>query len=156
MTKKTKTNKIKEVEGLTNEQRLMAFNIAYRQIENTTTLRRESIAKLLNPGLDIDYECRYPPSINKSDYKRMYDREGIAARVVGIYPDECWAMPPEIFETEEADKTAFELEWDALESISCSAEKSSKSNCLTFSLLSSIIYVSQIHHQLFFVFDSID
>ncbi len=110
-----KTNTVKQVEGLSDEQRRMAFNIAYKQIENTTTLRQQSISKLLNPGLDIDYECRYPTSISKSDYKRMYDREGMAARVVGIYPDECWAMPPEIFETEEADKTTFELEWDALE-----------------------------------------
>ncbi len=115
MAKKTKTGMIKEVEGLTNQQRVMAFNIAYSKIENTTTLRREAIAKLLNPGLDIDYECRYPTSISKFDYKHMYDREGMAARVVGIYPDECWAMPPEVFETEEADKTTFESEWDALE-----------------------------------------
>ncbi len=110
-----KTSMVKQVEGLSDEQRRMAFNIAYSKTENATQLRRESIAKLLNPGLDIDYECRYPTSISKSDYKRMYDREGVAARVVGIYPDECWAMPPEVFETEEADKTKFELEWDKLE-----------------------------------------
>jgi len=98
-----KTNMAKQVEGLTNEQRRMAFNIAYSKVENTTTLRREAISRLLNPGLDIDYECRYPTSITKSDYKKMYD------------PDECWAMSPEVFETEEANKTKFELEWDALE-----------------------------------------
>ncbi len=111
----TKTGMVKQVEGLTDEQRRMAFNIAYSKTENTTQLRRDSISRLLNPGLDIDYECRYPTSISKEDYKRMYDREGIAARVVGIYPDECWAMPPEVFETEEANKTPFESEWDTLE-----------------------------------------
>ncbi len=110
-----KTGMVRQVEGLTDEQRRMAFNIAYSKTENTTQLRRDSISRLLNPGLDIDYECRYPTSISKEDYKKMYDREGIAARVVGIYPDECWAMPPEVFETEEADKTKFELEWDELE-----------------------------------------
>ena len=107
--------KIREVEGLTNEQRRQAFNIAYSKVSNTTLLRRDSIAKLLNPGLDIDYECRYPTSIDIGDYKRMFDREGMAARVVGIYPDECWAMAPEIVENENPEDTTFEKEWKELE-----------------------------------------
>jgi hypothetical protein len=43
----------------------------------------------------------------------MYEREGIASRVVSIYPTETWAVEPEIYEDEDiGTTTAFEAAWE--------------------------------------------
>ena len=85
-------------------------------IENETTLRREAIARILNPGKDINYECGYPDSITSADYREMYDREGYGARVVSIEPTESWRVYPEVYETEDpSDETEFEAAWNTLQ-----------------------------------------
>jgi hypothetical protein len=81
---------------------------------NAQILRRELISSFLNPGLDINYECRYPETISIEDYKRMYDREGIGTRVVNVLPQDSWALDPEIYETENSDETEFEKKWKEL------------------------------------------
>lgn len=81
-------------------------------INTVTSLRTEIIRKLLNPGRDLNYSCDYPDDITVVMYKNMYDREGIAKRVVSLLPDESWAIPPDIFETEDNTKTEWEMEWD--------------------------------------------
>ena len=111
MTKTNSSKKKKRTPLSANEK----LSITSMVLQNATVLRRQTIAALLNPGLDIDYECRYPTSITINDYKRMFDREGIAARVVSIYPEECWSLPPTIFETESTDVTDFEKAWADLQ-----------------------------------------
>lgn len=66
--------------------------------------------------LDIPGECGYPTDdeMDVTWYKSEYDRNGIAARVVNIYPDECWAVHPDIYETDDNRVTTFETAWDAL------------------------------------------
>jgi len=118
MAKETKKSKGKHI--LTNDEKRRAYNVAWNRVSNqtnntTTTIRSRALSTLLNPGLDIDYECRYPTDVTLDDFKRMFDREGLAQRVVNIYPEECWAMTPEIVENEEAEGTEFEKEWKALE-----------------------------------------
>ncbi len=108
---KTKSSGKKKSSLTKNEKAAIASIMA----QNTTTIRRRTIAALLNPGLDIDYECRYPPSITISDYKRMFSREGIAARVVSVYPEESWSLPPTIFEDELPKETVFEKAWKDLQ-----------------------------------------
>ncbi len=84
-------------------------------VTNAHILRSKLLSSLLNPGKDINLECGYPDTIEISAYKAMYKRNGAAKRVVRILPEETWAMPPEIFETEDANKTKFEEAWDALQ-----------------------------------------
>lgn len=79
---------------------------------NASIFRRELLLKLLNPGKDINYECGYPDKITVSGYKDMYDREGVGTRVVHLYPEESWSMPPEVYENETSTKTEFEKVWD--------------------------------------------
>lgn len=93
------------------------LNQAFVQIMNTEyTMRREAIQRLLNPNKDINYECGYPDDINKTDYKAIYEREGLAKKVVRMLPEDSWAEPPDIFEDENADnKTQFEEAWELLQ-----------------------------------------
>jgi hypothetical protein len=80
--------------------------------ETALILRNGVLAKMFDPRRDIDNECGYPDTINPEQYREMFDRNDIAARVVGIYPEECWAMDPFIYETEENDgDTEFEKAW---------------------------------------------
>jgi hypothetical protein len=66
-----------------------------------------------DPRRSINDECGYPETISVADYRLMYDREPIAARVVEVLPDETWKVSPDVYETEDADeKTAFEQAWD--------------------------------------------
>jgi hypothetical protein len=69
---------------------------------------------LIDPARDIDEACNYPKQLNISHYRKMYDREGLATRVVDVWPDESWVVRPEVYENEEPEKTDFEEAWDAL------------------------------------------
>ena len=82
---------------------------------NATLLRSELLTKLLNPGKDINFECGYPDTISREEYKALYGRNGIANRVVRVLPEETWAMPPEILENENADETDFEKKWKEIQ-----------------------------------------
>lgn len=68
-----------------------------------------------NPGLfsrkDLNKECDYPETseIRLLDYKYMYDRNPIGNRVVGVMPDECWQVIPNLYEDEDVNtETPFE------------------------------------------------
>jgi len=80
-------------------------------LTNAHLLRSELLTKLLNPGKDINFECGYPDTIDINSYKKMFKRNGVAKRVVKILPEETWALPPTIFEKEEAEETEFEKAW---------------------------------------------
>lgn len=76
-------------------------------------LRTEFLRFLLDGPRDIDAECGYPNWLTPDHYRIMYDREGIARRVVECEPEETWAMDPELYETEDATiDTPFEEAWD--------------------------------------------
>ena len=79
-----------------------------------TTMRQELINRLLSDQRDIDSECGYPLTLGIDDYQIIYDRQGLGTRVVKILPEECWAINPDVFETEEPDETEFERDWNAL------------------------------------------
>jgi len=109
MAKKNVPGPVEKSKGimLTANEKALAENVKMMTL-NASIFRRDLLARLLNPGLDINYECRYPDEITMRDYTNMWDREGIGSRVVKILPDECWAMEPNIYETEDADETEFE------------------------------------------------
>jgi hypothetical protein len=81
-------------------------------LANALTTRTALLQQLLDPkGRDLDKECGYPRDITPEHYKALYDREGIAARVVQIYPEESWQTDPEVYETEDETETPFEKAW---------------------------------------------
>ncbi len=90
-----------------------------RVVNDTTTIARSALMRLAGgvlPELDIDSECRYNANPQIQDYQDVYNRMSLGRRVVGIWPEECWQMEPEIFETEELrTKTDFEEQWEEME-----------------------------------------
>lgn len=61
-----------------------------------------------DPRKDIDKECGYNPNPTTQDFKELYDRFGLASRVVNLLPDECFSVRPMIYETERPRDTAFQ------------------------------------------------
>lgn len=86
-------------------------NVVSSLVQNATILRSQLLNKLFDPRRDIDLECGYPKSLTPDQFRYLYDREGIAQRVVQFWPDESWAMDPSVYETEDPSETAFEREW---------------------------------------------
>lgn len=66
------------------------------------------------PERDLDGECGYPTNPTKEYYWQLYERVGVAFRTVTIWPDECWAAYPWLYETERSVRTRFERAWEAL------------------------------------------
>lgn len=69
------------------------------------------------PGRNIAKECGYPETseLNCSKFMDLYLRNGIAARVNDVFPDECWAVYPRIFQNKSNKETPFERAWRALD-----------------------------------------
>lgn len=79
-------------------------------------IRGELLRNLIDRGgKDINKECGYPDIITPAYCKQLYDREGIAKRVVRFYPEECWKQDPEVLETDDDTDTEFELAWKSLQ-----------------------------------------
>jgi len=85
-------------------------------INNVLTTRSELLGNLLDPtGRDLNNDCGYPESISAKQYHAMYEREGIAARVVNIWVEESWAMMPLITENKESEEnTEFEKAFEEI------------------------------------------
>lgn len=89
----------------------------YQTVMNLLTTRTEMMRKFLEGGPgghDIDKECGYPSSFTAAEYRRLFEREGIASRVVRFVPQECWKTVPAVYETEESTETEFEKQWKLL------------------------------------------
>lgn len=82
-------------------------------ILNATTQARSKLASMmgLDPtNRDLNKECGYPSEATPDLYKAWFDREGLATRVVNVYPNECMAEYPDVRETEDENVTTpFEL-----------------------------------------------
>lgn len=59
---------------------------------------------------DIDSACQYPSTseLTVERYLAYYERFSIAARVIELWPEECWREPPKIYETEDNIESKFE------------------------------------------------
>lgn len=74
-----------------------------------------SFDAMVDPKHLIDIECGYPKYITPSMYRYMYDRDDVACRVNDIFPDESWAVDPDIYEDpDETVETEFEKAWKEL------------------------------------------
>jgi uncharacterized protein len=81
-----------------------------------TAVRGSSGAMDDNSRRDLDRECGYPAEPSPEQYQAMYERVGVGRRVVRIWPDECWAAYPELYESDDpGTKTEFEVAWAELE-----------------------------------------
>ena len=101
---------------ITNREAMALQTEMEEMIHNALTSRAASMRKLLDPRRDIDDECGYPKTgdIDAEMYRVMYDREGIATRVVEVEPKESWQVTPDVYETFEQEETAFEAAWNGL------------------------------------------
>lgn len=107
-----KTIKIKKTStGLDQKDKALIRNM----VENSSLMRSSLLNKLIDSRRDIDDECGYPKELTVEQYKIMYDREGIATRVVSLYSEESWVHDPEIIETEDPEETEFEKAWKNLD-----------------------------------------
>ena len=86
-------------------------------VNNSISDRTQLISQLYGgTGKDLNTSCGYPTSINPENYAAMYAREGLAARVVDVWPEECWSEPPVVYEDEQPNKeTEFEKAWGTLD-----------------------------------------
>lgn len=86
-------------------------------VHNVMSMRSDLLKRMLDPRRDYDKECGYPESasIRIETYRKLYDRDPIAARVVDCLPNECWKVQPTVYEDEDAEtETEFEIAWDKL------------------------------------------
>lgn len=82
---------------------------------NASMARQDWMNNQIDPRRDVNDECGYPETITVNVCKQLYDRDSIAARVVQVFPRECWGMQPTIYEDEDSEVvTTFEQAWDTL------------------------------------------
>jgi uncharacterized protein len=97
-----------------NVESVLAHNIAELCMSNRM-LRSSVMQWLTDPRKDIDYECGFPAFIQPELYDWFYKREGIARKVVNLYPNHAWLLPPEVYEVEDPDvETPMESGWKAV------------------------------------------
>ena len=84
---------------------------------NNALLDRKALFQWAREGLktNLDEELGYPVEITPKMYRDMYDREGVARRVVSCMPEESWCVQPDVFETEGSDESDFESKWGELQ-----------------------------------------
>lgn len=93
------------------------LNGRHELMTNATSMREEALRRLLDPsnGAVVDEECGYPVTITKQDYRKLYEREPLATRVIHVLPNECWGCTPTVYEDEDSETiTAFEEAWDGI------------------------------------------
>lgn len=86
-------------------------NRFHNAINNATTLRSQSGTHSFDRRRDINEECGFPEDneLTPERMKRLYERDALAARIVEVWPKECWKVQPEIYEIEDGTiTTAFE------------------------------------------------
>lgn len=109
----------RNIEGM-KEANTSIRNLTSSMIHNTLMTRANwMFEQMLDPrGRDLFRECGYPLAINAQMYREMYDRDGVAQRVVNIWPLECWEQPPEVYEDEDVNVlTDFEAAWKELQEL---------------------------------------
>jgi hypothetical protein len=104
------------MEGFIDPIIINQFN---RQLQtfNTTSMRRGSGSSSLDRRRDIPVECGFPndDAITPEVLRDLYNRDSLVARIVEVWPKECWGVTPEIYETDDNNiDTPFEQAWDAL------------------------------------------
>lgn len=109
----TQEVEVDEFAGMTSEQILnhkakihqQKLDFVYNSHERSSRL----LQKLMDPRRDIDRECGFPLELDETMISRMRTRNGLADKVLNLYPNHCWKVTPEILETADASQmTPFE------------------------------------------------
>jgi hypothetical protein len=86
-------------------------------IANAIYGRREIEKLLADPRRDVDKECGYPVTaeISKGLYWKLFERDGLAARVVEVLPKESWQVTPLVYaKANPSEQEQFDIDWAAL------------------------------------------
>lgn len=77
------------------------------QNANWTSFRGEFMQRFADRKKNIEAECGYPLTerLTITDYKKLDDRDPIAARINRLYPVACWQVSPEVYEDEDIEVT---------------------------------------------------
>lgn len=92
-------------------ERVRVCNSIYERVHNSTIRSRGDLMTSDNPDprRDMNREFGYPDSISSSMYQKLFDRSGLAYRIVTMLPEDCWKASPNIYEDENPEvKTEFE------------------------------------------------
>lgn len=92
------------VNRLKDKLATMTANFLLSRSSLTSNSQNERWAKL---DLEAGYIQGDPTALQ---YRQMYNQEGIATRIVSVLSDECWAVEPLNYETEDNRKTTYERE----------------------------------------------
>ncbi len=96
----------------------MVINQAREVVANFQTLMRRYTSGEADPRRDLNKECGYPETneLTVDNYRDLYDREGVAKRVVEVLPQQTWMVQPTVFEEEDVEgkDTPFETAWKEL------------------------------------------
>lgn len=85
--------------------------------ENLSPRSSRLMDQMIDPRRDVDKECGYikTADIQAKDYKKLYDREPFATKVVDLLPKESWKIQPTVYEDKKSTRTTpFEIAWDNL------------------------------------------
>lgn len=94
---------------------LTAFNNLTRMVLNNMTIDRAAlIHRGTDPRRDFYSELGYPKTVGVDNYQDMYDRGDVGFRVINVYPEETWAVSPELYENERKRMTRFESAFQTL------------------------------------------
>ena len=98
---------------LTKKQLFLLNNLKRVNNELSTLFNRERALRGAgdDPRRNLAEECGHPDQVTTQMCWDQFRRNGIAARVVNIFPDECWAVDPDIYESESSRNTPFENDW---------------------------------------------
>lgn len=75
------------------------------------------LESMMDPRRNIEQECGYSDLDvhDPYEYRKLFDQDPIASRVIKLFPMETWGLPPEIYESEDPKaKTPFETAWQEL------------------------------------------
>lgn len=93
------------------ERRVSICNDIYDKVNNATIRSRGDLMTSDNPDprRDFNREFGYPTSISSTMYQNIFDRSGIAYRLISMLAEDCWKASPNVYEDENPEvKTLFE------------------------------------------------
>jgi hypothetical protein len=122
---KVNQNSNKTEELVINTEQISTLEYVLNSVNNRVdyivnaarTMGREFNARLSDKRRNYEKECGYPDpsSLTAEYYQNLYNYDAIAARVVEIWPKECWQTNPEIYEDENEEvETEFEADVKAM------------------------------------------
>lgn len=85
-------------------------------LQSTTPIVSRLMSSNTRPKINIEAECGYYDTAEMTPdfFRERYTRWGLGARVVNIWPDECFALHPEIYQNESNKSTTWERRLDDL------------------------------------------